>query len=45
MEEGPCVLRPFNFRLKSKIDVNFLFSLFFIIKNTKVPNRKFDFFF
>ena len=28
-----------------EINVNFLFSLFFIIKNTKVPNRKFWTFF
>jgi len=41
--DGPWVIRPFNFRLKSKlkIDFNFWFSWFFIVKNAKVPNWKY----
>ena len=45
MQSGPCVIRPFNFRLKSKIDVNFEFSSFFIIKKYGSAKSKiFDFF-
>ena len=45
---GPCVIRPFNFCLKSKIEnwCQFLIFLKFVIrKNTKVPNRKYLTFF
>ena len=44
---SPCVIRPFNFRLKSKIEnwCQFLIFVIFIIKNTKVLNRKFFTFF
>ena len=41
---GPCVICPFNFHLKSKIE-NWCQFFIFIIKNTKVPNWKFFTFF
>ena len=40
---GPCVIRSFNFRLKSKIEnwCQFLIFVIFYHKNTIVPNWKF----
>ena len=44
---GPCVIRPFNFHLKSKIEnrCQFLIFVTFYHKKTKVPNQKFLLFF
>ena len=45
MQSGPCVIRPFNFRLKSKIENWCQFLIFVIFYHKKYGNRKYLTFF